>query len=49
MGAKATGFKGPADLIPGTNKCNTANLFINMGYISIIDYDRVIFRYSHDI
>ena len=42
------GFNSPTDLKAGINKWNTANLFIKMRYISIIDYDRVIFRYSCD-
>ena len=42
------GFNSPTDLKAGINKWNTANLFIKMRYISIIDYDREIFRYSCD-
>ena len=45
---KDAGFNSPTDLRAGINKWNTANLFINMRYISIIDYDRVIFRCSCD-
>ena len=45
---KDAGFNTPTDLKAGTNKWNTASLFIKMRYISIIDYDRVIFRYSCD-
>ena len=45
---KDAGFNSPTDLRAGINKWNTASLFINMRYISIIDYDRVIFRCSCD-
>ena len=45
---KVAGFNSRTDLRAGIDKWNTTNIFIKMRYISIIDYDRVIFRYSSD-
>ena len=46
---KCAGFiNSPTDLSAATYKWNTANLFIKMRYVSIIDYDRAISRYSCD-
>ena len=40
------GFNFPTGLRAVTYKWNTVNLFIKVRYFRIIDYDRVIFRYS---
>ena len=45
---KGAGFKSPTDLRAATYKWNTVNVFIKMRYVSIINYDRAIFRYSSD-
>ena len=41
-------FNIPTDLRAGTNRWNTARLFIKMRYINITDYGQVISRYSCD-
>ena len=46
IGFKGAGFNRPTDLSAMTYKWNTVNLFSKMRYVRIIDYDRVIFRYS---
>ena len=38
----------PTDLRAATYKWNTANLFLKMRHVSIIDCDRAIIRYSCD-
>ena len=45
---KGARFKKPTDLRAVTYKWDTANLFVQMRYVSITDYDRAIFRYSCD-
>ena len=45
---RIAGFKSPTDLRVGIIKWNTATQLIKMRYISKIDFNRVIFRYSRD-